>query len=183
MNGIPWWLEDTLPHPFAAALTDRLDPERRLRRVAELAVVGAAVVHSSNQLLEPGVIVNTTPRRNKLLLGRPDNGADPVVDALVALLRAGGYEAVVARDIRAEIWNKMLLFVGVSPVCALTERTLQEAVNDPACRAVMSAAMREGHALGRRLGFDLPDQIEAWLDLYRDQPVRPSSAQGDAQMP
>ncbi len=37
--------------------------------------------------------------------------------------------------------------------------------------------MREALAMARRLEFDLPDQIDAWLDPYRDKPVRPSILQ------
>lgn len=177
INGIPWWFGDAMPQAMPAALTERLDPGGRLRHLAGMSVVAWAVVHSSNHVVEPGVILNTTPQRNKLVIGKPDNGTDPVIDTLLGLLRGGGYEAVAATDIRAEIWNKMLLFVGVSPVCALTGGNLRDMVNDPACHAVMSAVMREGLALGQRLGFDLPDRTEAWLDLYRDKPVRPSLLQ------
>jgi len=174
MNGIPWWIGDPPHHVLPEALKIRLDPHGKLQRIAKRCAVAAGVVYSSNHMVEPGLIANTTPQRNKLRIGRPDNQQDPMLDALVNRLQAGGYDAAIPTDIRAEIWNKMLLFVSASPVCALTGADLQTTVNDTACRAIVSAAMREGLLLGRRLGFDLPDEIEPWLDLYRDKPVRPS---------
>jgi 2-dehydropantoate 2-reductase len=112
-----------------------------------------------------------------VILGKPDGGADAVVHALVDLLRDAGYDAAHTRAIRQEIWIKMLLVVGPSPVSALTGGTVGDLLNDEASRTLIATVMREGAAIGRRLGFAIPDDIDAMLAFYRGKPVRPSLLQ------
>jgi 2-dehydropantoate 2-reductase len=176
MNGVPWWFGDgaaiTLPDP----LLERLDPGAHLRRALNSEQIVGAVVYSSNEVIAPGVIRNSTPR-NRIVLGKPGGHSDPVVHALAGLLQRGGYDAICTPAIRQELWIKMLIVVGASPVAALTGCSLQQLVNDDAAFALMTTLMREGTALGRRLGFAIPDDIDARLAYYRDKPARPSMLQ------
>jgi ketopantoate reductase len=105
----------------------------------------------------------------------PRGGA--INHALAGLLQRGGYDAICTPAIRQELWIKMLIVVGASPVAALTGCSLQQLVNDDAAFALMTTLMREGTALGRHLGFAIPDDIDARLAYYRDKPARPSLLQ------
>ena len=92
----------------------------------------------------------------------------------IAFLERAGYGSWETRDIRQELWNKMVLYLAVSPVSALTGLALDKLVADPAGYAVMAAIMREAVALGHRLGFDLADETDERIGFYRDKPTRPS---------
>jgi 2-dehydropantoate 2-reductase len=172
MNGVPWWFGAPLPDGFV----ERLDPNRALRRLKPGEIIGA-VIYSSNEVTAPGVVENSTPQRNRILLGKPDGGDDAQLDTLVRLLQRAGYDAAATRSIRKELWRKMLLVVGASPVAALTGRDLRALVQDDAARELMATLMREGLALGRRLGFELADDVDQQLAFYFDTPARPSLLQ------
>ena len=97
-------------------------------------------MNSSNEIVEPAVIVNTTPARNRLILGKPDGADDPRVDAVVQWLRAAGYEAWSTPKLRQEIWTKMLLAVSASPIAALTGNRGQ--VNYSAAKGALNSATK-----------------------------------------
>lgn len=175
MNGIPWWFAQELPLPPGSALLDEIDPGRVLRDTLGPARLISAVVQSSNEVIEPGVVLGTTPKRNRLILGSVSRGpADPLVARIAEVLRAAGYEAIEAQDIRYEIWNKMALWMAVSPIAAVTGLSLDRLVSDEGGYAVMCGVMRDMIRLGRAVGFHLPADVEEKVGFYRDKPTRPS---------
>jgi 2-dehydropantoate 2-reductase len=174
MNGIPWWYADELPISRKAAFVDGLDPGRVLRSALDTEALIGGVVQSSNEVVAPGVVMATTPARNRLILGNVASGADNRIGEIVAVLRRADYDAWETADIRREIWNKMALWLAVSPIAALTGLPLDRLASDPGGFAVMSAVMREANVLGRKLGFELADDAEERIGFYRDKPTRPS---------
>ena len=176
MNGIPWWFVDGVGVTLSGADLDSLDPGSRLRQAVSLDQTIGGVVYSSNEVVEPGVVQNTSPR-NRIILGRPDGAVDPVVTALVTRLIDAGYDASQVPTIRESLWTKMLIVAGAPPVASLTGCALDLLTNDRDSRALMATIMREGLAIGERLGFTIPDDIDERLDYYLDKPVRPSMLQ------
>ena len=174
MNGIPWWFADELPIPRSEALLEALDPGGVLHATLDNASVIGAVVQSSNEVVEPGVILGTTPTRNRLIMGNVVARPDDRINEVVAVLERAGYDARATKDIRMEIWNKTVLYLAVSPITVLTGLALDKLVGDPGGYAVMTALMREGIAIGRRLGFELADDVDERIGFYRDKPTRPS---------
>src|SRR5882672_395462 len=73
-NGIPWWYDIGLPpdHPPAPDLAF-LDPGGRLRAAIPGERIIGGVIFSSNEVIEPGVVVNLSPDRNMLLVGECDD--------------------------------------------------------------------------------------------------------------
>ena len=92
MNGIGWWFADELPIPDKRAFVDELDPGGKLRDALDPARLVGCVVQSSNEVVEPGVIVGTTPTRNRMILGNVLRGADNGIPAICSV--------VVARRLR-----------------------------------------------------------------------------------
>lgn len=174
MNGIPWWFDEGSQAPLPERLRAVLDPGGVLSRSIASQSIGGAVVQSSNELIAPGLVLNSTPGRNGMIVGRPDGAADPLLDRFVALLNAGGYSAKVSPRIRDEIWTKTLLAASAGPVAALTGATLGTLADDDDTREVLAGVMHEGAAVGRALGFTITDDIDARLAYYRGRPVRPS---------
>jgi len=174
MNGIGWWFADELPIPGKRAFVEELDPDGELRDALDPARLVGCVVQSSNEVVEPGVIVGTTPTRNRMILGNVVRGAANGIPAICDILSRAGYESLEAANIRREIWNKMSLWLAVSPVSAITGFALDALASDPGGFAVMAGVMREANAVGRRLGFDLADDVEERIGFYRDKPTRPS---------
>ena len=177
MNGIPWWFGDGGAVVMPAALVDTLDPGRRLRDTLRREQIVGCAVYSSNEVIEPGVIRNSTPQRNRMLLGKPDGTTDAMLDAFAALGRTSGFTCEITPDIRKVLWNKMLLIVSGSPIATLTGAPFGTIVETPELRALMTTMMREAAELGRRLGFEAADDVDERLDFYRGNPLKPSMLQ------
>src|ERR1700722_12913435 len=69
-NGIPWWYDIGLSadHPPPPDL-GFLDPGGRLRAAIPKARIVGGVIFSANEVIEPGIVENLTPERNRLLVG------------------------------------------------------------------------------------------------------------------
>src|SRR5471032_553088 len=82
-NGIPWWYDiglpaDQPPPPDLAFL----DPGGHLRAVVAKDRIVGGVIFSSNEIVEPGLVVNDSPERNMLLVGECDDRASARIDRL-----------------------------------------------------------------------------------------------------
>lgn len=78
-------------------------------------------MYSSNDLAQPGVIVNYTSGRDMLVLGEIDDRASRRVCALRELLTAAGMHSPHSGDIRQSVWDKLLLNFGSSLCVPLGE--------------------------------------------------------------
>jgi 2-dehydropantoate 2-reductase len=154
-NGLPWWyaqgLASSRPKPPDLS---RLDPGGVLARsIAPERVVGG-IIFSANTVVEPGVISNATPQYNCLTLGEPDDRQSARLDALRAVLVAAGILSPAVDDIRAVVWNKLLMNF-MSLVAAITEQPGQIMTSDPAVAALIQTLIREGIAIGAAHGIAL----------------------------
>jgi 2-dehydropantoate 2-reductase len=119
-NGIPWWYGHGLSaaRPPAPDLS-RLDPGGALARAVGLERTIGAVVTSSNHVIEPGVVRNLSPDRNTLWVGETDDRQSPRIAALRATLKAAGIASPETRDIRYDIWHKLMANLTGSTLCLL----------------------------------------------------------------
>ncbi len=155
INGIPWWYF----HGFAGN-PDRkiqiLDPGARLWDEIGVTRTVGCVVYSANEVIEPGVILNRSPARNRLILGAPTpDGADRI--AMIAdVLKTGGMDIQTTADIRTEIWRKFLIGnMTLSLLASLTGSTSDTVVADLELARVARKVAEEGKAVAARLGVDL----------------------------
>ena len=154
-NGIPWWYSMGLAieRPRPPDLS-RLDPGNALSRaIAPQNVIGA-VVYSSNDLAQPGVIVNYTSGRDMLVLGEIDDRASDRVAALRGLLTEAGMHSPHTGDIRQSVWDKLLLNFG-SSLCVPIGEPVSALAADPALRAVRERIVAEGRAIAKAHGVSL----------------------------
>jgi len=82
------------------------------------------------------------------------------VGRLAAVLIEAGLQAPVRRDIRGEIWIKLLGNLAFNPISALTGATLVAIAGDAGTRAVARAMMVEAQAVGAALGVSFPVDID-----------------------
>lgn len=152
-NGIPWWyaqgLSASRPRPPDLS---RLDPGGVLERaIAPERVIGG-VVYSSNDVAEPGVVVNYTGGRNMLVIGETDDRASGRIEALRALLAGAGMHSPPAANIRQSVWDKLLLNFA-SSLCVPLGEPISAIVDDPALRAVRERVLVEGRAIAGAHGI------------------------------
>ena len=155
-NGIPWWYDMGLPAnlPKPPAL-DRLDPGGALRKaIARERIIGA-VINSPNQMVEPGVVVHTNPKRNALLLGEVDNRQTDRLAELRGVLEGAKIGSPVVPDLRFELWSKLMLNMTSSIICLLTGRQASIVREQEAIADLFLRLAREAASIAAAHGFDL----------------------------
>ena len=148
-NGIPWWYDLGLPtdHPPPPDL-GFLDPGGRLRAAIPATRIIGGVIFSSNEVIEPGVVVNLSPDRNLLLVGEPDDLASERIGHLRAALGAASIGSPPVARIRETIWSKLLTNMSMSVLCLLTGQTARAVRDDPALREIVPRLLDEAQAVG-----------------------------------
>jgi 2-dehydropantoate 2-reductase len=149
-NGIPWWYDIGLPagHPPPPDLSF-LDPGGRLRAaIAQQRIVGG-VIFSANEIIAPGVAMNLSPERNRLLIGECDDRAGERIAGLRATLEAASIESPPAPRIRETIWSKLLTNMSMSVLCLLTGQTARAVRDEPALREVIPRLLDEANAVAQ----------------------------------
>lgn len=162
-NGIPWWwkhgLADAGPLPLldpGGALWHRLGPQRSV----------GCVVQSANEITSPGVVLHRG--NNGWLLSEPAGGASARVDATVDLMRRAGLNAEASKDIRRDVWAKLLRNVTSNPLCALTRLSIDRIADDPGLMDVASRAIDELVQIAKAHGSDIADHAQPTRESLRN---------------
>lgn len=150
-NGLPFWY-------FPDRSLASVDPGGRLASTFAREQLMGAVVHTSGNVPEPGVVQQMGGRR--FLLGELEGGVTPRLQRLCALFERAGLEAPPQENIRREVWRKLLGNVSLNPVSALTRSSIGPMLADPGTRALVAAIMRETAAVARAAGCDPHVDVE-----------------------
>src|SRR5882757_2901775 len=145
-NGIPWWYDLGLPqnHPDVPDLAF-LDPGGRLGAAIPRQRIVGGVIFSSNEVIEPGVVANLSPDRNRLLIGECDDRASERIARLRAVLNEASIESPDVPEIRETIWSKLLTNMSMSVLCLLTGQTARAVRDDPALRDIIPRLLDEAN--------------------------------------
>lgn len=155
MNGLPWWFLDGMAVNLMPDLRHRLDPDGRAANLAPLERVIWGVVRSGGTIVRPGVIRNTTPKTNSLVIGMPLRDQAESVRTTVAMMTRAGYQTKASDNIRADIWAKLLLNASTAIISTIVERNNLDTVSDSETRGIAIACMHEILKIGRTIGIDI----------------------------
>jgi 2-dehydropantoate 2-reductase len=149
-NGIPWWYDIGLPanHPPTPDLSF-LDPGGALRGAIPKQRIIGGVIFSSNEVIEPGVVANLSPERNRLLIGECDDRASERIEKLRTTLSAAAIDSPPVTEIRETIWSKLLTNMSMSVLCLLTGQTARAVRDEPALRDVIPRLLDEANAIAQ----------------------------------
>jgi len=145
-NGIPWWYAKSMPS---------LDPGGRLAQAIAPHRVLGGVAYSANEVVEPGVIKNSVPGNNMLVIGEPSREETPRVLRLRKILEKADLSSPPVADIRLSIWAKLLQNLATSSLCTLTGATVDQVRSAPHLKSVVAGLAAEGRAIAHGLGLDL----------------------------
>jgi 2-dehydropantoate 2-reductase len=149
-NGIPWWYDigmaaDHPPTPDLAFL----DPGGRLRALVSKERIIGGVIFSSNEIIEPGIVANLSPERNRLLIGECDDRESARIERFRAVLNEASIESPPTPRIREAIWSKLLTNMSLSVLCLITGQTARAVRDDPAFRDVVPYLLDEANSIGQ----------------------------------
>ncbi|WP_459618624.1 ketopantoate reductase family protein [Bordetella sp. 2513F-2] len=176
VNGVPWWYFHQAGGPFEGRRIDRLDPGGLLADGVGLQRAMGAVVRSPNEVVAPGV-VQARSLRNSLVLGELSGRITPRLTALCEALGPPYGEVTPTPDIRAAVWDKLLLNVVTSPMACLALATSRDIAEDPDLVQLYRQLAGECVAVAARLGVVLQPDIEALLAQGKAYAHKPSMLQ------
>ncbi len=134
-----------------------LDTERVLADHLGAEWVMRAAVNMGVTLLEPGH-VNVGFHQPPHWLQETHESGKQVAEAICELLSASGLPTRHAECIVDPVWKKTILNAALGPVCAVTGKTMSQALHDPFLYEMVESLVKEGIAVARanevHLGWD-----------------------------
>ncbi|HUH94101.1 MAG TPA: 2-dehydropantoate 2-reductase [Casimicrobiaceae bacterium] len=127
--------------------------ERIGRIVGARHVMGGAAYIAAT-IAEPGVIIQTGSMA-RLRFGAVIPEQRDAGRAFLEACTGAGIDAELADDIERVLWEKFVFLSAMSGTTAATRQPIGAIRDDPDLRAVLEAAMREAHAVGRTRGAAL----------------------------
>ena len=161
VNGIPWWFFYKLGDEFPERPVYSVDPEGQLWNEITPARTIGCVIYPSVSVDSPGVITHTSD--NRLPIGEPDRTISERVERISAVLEDAGCKAPVRRNIRNEIWIKLMGNLAFNPLSVLENKTLDKLATEPKTREIASTLMQECHAVGQQYNARFGISIEKRL--------------------
>ena len=160
-NGLPWWYFQRLEGPWNGRRIENLDPSGAITRHIPAERILGCVVYPAAEVVEPGLVRHVEGKR--IVVGELDNARSRRADAVVGLLKSADVKSFVLKDLRGEIWVKLLGSAVFNPLSALTRATMADMCRDPASRQLVTEMMREVEAVANALGVTLRLPIERRL--------------------
>ena len=74
---------------------------------------------------------------------------------LAGMLTAGGLDTEFVDDIKFHVWKKMIMKCTMASICAVTDRTIKDALSFPPTREIADACFMEALAVAKAKGYDL----------------------------
>lgn len=164
-NGFPWWYFYRLGPAGVAPTLPSVDPRGTLWRLVGPEHAIGCVAYPTARLVEPGVVEHI--HGSRFSLGEPDGAVSERVQRIAAMLQKAGLDAPVRRDIRTELWTKLVANVGYNPLSVLTGATLGELIGDPAMAGLLESAMTEAMSVAAAFGVKVPLQPRQLMELTR----------------
>lgn len=104
----------------------------------------------------PGVI-SYGGVEGKLYLGELSGGGSLRVEGVQHLLEGAGIDSEIHPDIRAAMWEKLVLICASGGVMAYYRKPVGPILDDPRGKALLLGVMKEAEAVARANGIDLPE--------------------------
>jgi 2-dehydropantoate 2-reductase len=161
-NGVPFWYFHEHGGPHAGRIVEAVDPGGACMRAVPADRIIGCVVYAAGERSAPSTVQYAGPGR--FPIGELDGRTSDRIQALAAAFVAGGFEAPVVEDIRAEVWVKLWGNVSFNPISALTRATLQDICADPDGRELTAQMMREAQAVGEKLGVRFRVTLEKRIE-------------------
>jgi 2-dehydropantoate 2-reductase len=163
MNGVPFWYFHKLPGKWAELRVESVDPDgAQWNGIGPDRAIGC-VVYAAGEIAAPGVIRHISGTR--FILGEIDGAITPRLSRIAEAFVAAGFDAPVSADIRAEIWGKLLGNLSFNPVSVLTHATLDVLATDANSRPALRTMMEEAAEVARRLGVNLPMNVDTRIEM------------------
>ncbi len=136
-------------------------------------VIAGTTAHGAT-LLGPGHVRHAG--RSTTIIGMWDSEDPAPAEKTAAFFTRAGIETQVSGSIRAVVWNKLLVNIGINAITALTGIKNGELLDLPQTRELAAAAVEEAAAVARALGVEVAaDAVDRMLGIARATAANRSS--------
>lgn len=160
-NGIPWWYFHRHGGPFDGRRIESVDPDGAVSSVIAPGRAIGCVVYPAAELAAPGVVRHI--EGNRFILGEPDRTISERCRRLSAAMTAAGFKCPVSRDVREQIWVKLMGNAAFNPLSALTGATMAQLCEFSLTRSLIAALMEEIGSVGTALGCTMRVSVDQRL--------------------
>jgi len=154
------------PGTFVVSWQNGLDTERVLAEHLGWEWVMRAVVNMGANLLEPGG-VKVSFYQPPHWLQETHESSRPAAAVVCGLLNEAGLTTGHADRLIDKVWQKVILNTALAPICAVTGKTMAQALRDPFLYDLSEKLIKEGITVARaneiHLGWDFYRYAMNWL--------------------
>ena len=165
MNGIPHWYFHKLDNKYANYKITCLDADLLIDSILPPDNIVGSVVYPACEIVKPGTIKHIAG--NRFSLGEPDGSESDRLKFISEILKKSGFRAPIQKNIRDEIWLKLIGNLSFNPISALTGATLEQICNDQGTEAIVKEMMIEAKTIAEKLGAKINMSIEKRIDGAR----------------
>lgn len=162
----PLMSDDTAVIP----LQNGVDASERLVPILGARHVLGGVAMVTGSIVAPGV-VRQSGKHHRMIFGELDGQVSLRADRIRDACQAAGIETVLSTDIQRARWEKFIILVAASGVCAVTRLPIGDLRDDPDIAPLFEEAMQEVVDVGRACGVRFaPDVLDPWRAFLRGVP-------------
>ncbi len=165
MNGIPHWYFHKLDNKYANYKIKCLDSDLLIDSILPPDNIVGSVVYPACEIVKPATIKHIAG--NRFSLGEPDGSESDRLKFISDILKKAGFRAPIQKNIRDEIWLKLIGNLSFNPISALTGATLEQICNDQGTEALVKEMMIEAKTIAEKLGAKINMSIEKRIDGAR----------------
>lgn len=165
LNGIPWWFFYKFKGKYENYQLSSVDPGGVQWNLFSPNKVIGCVVYPAAIISKPGVIKHLEGKR--LILGEPDDNKSDRIIKLSKLLFDAGFKAPISKNIRSDIWLKLIGNSSFNPLSVITRVTLKKMCESPETKNIIFNMMTEANQIAKKLEIPIKLDIERRIEGAR----------------
>ncbi len=161
-NGIPWWYFFGAEGQFKNYRIKCIDPENIQWNVITPERILGCVVYPATEIIEPGVIKHI--EGNRFSLGEPNGAQTERISRISKAMARADLKAPVRKNIRQEIWMKLIGNLAFNPLSVITEETLDVLLLNEENKKTAYEAMKEATSIMDKLNVPMSVSIDQRIE-------------------
>jgi 2-dehydropantoate 2-reductase len=161
-NGIPWWYFFGAEGQFKNYRIKCIDPKNIQWNVITPERIIGCVVYPATEIIEPGVIKHI--EGNRFSLGEPNGAQTERISRISKAMVRADLRAPVRKNIRQEIWMKLIGNLAFNPLSVITGETLDVLLLNEENKKTAYEAMKEASSIMDKLNVPMSISIDQRIE-------------------
>lgn len=161
-NGIPWWYFFGAEGQFKNYRIKCIDPKNIQWNVITPERIIGCVVYPATEIIEPGVIKHI--EGNRFSLGEPNGAQTERILRISKAMARADLKAPVRKNIRQEIWMKLIGNLAFNPLSVITGETLDVLLLNEENKKTAYEAMKEATSIMDKLNVPMSISIDQRIE-------------------